>query len=166
MDYGLEAAPWSVVVYGGWSVGMRDWICTAGTSAGCVSVSLLLQLLIAAFLAILFLQSGLDKITDRKGNLEWLTGHFKDSPFANVVPLILTQVTVLEMAAGLLSAGGVVMLLLGQGSLVAFLGALLSAVSLICLFLGQRLAKDYDGAAVLVNYFILTLIAVYVMAPQ
>ena len=26
--------------------------------------------------AILFIQSGLDKVFDWKGNLEWLTGHF------------------------------------------------------------------------------------------
>ena len=145
---------------------MNEWICTAGNSAGCFTVTLILQLLVAAFLAVLFLQSGIDKVVDRKGNLEWLTGHFKDSPFAGVVPLILTQITVLEIAAGGFSAAGAVMLLLGNGPTLAFLGALLSSVSLVCLFLGQRLAKDYDGAAVLVNYFILSLVAVWVTAPQ
>jgi hypothetical protein len=32
----------------------------------------LMQILAAAFLAILFLQSGIAKIIDRRGNLEWL----------------------------------------------------------------------------------------------
>jgi hypothetical protein len=34
----------------------------------------LLQILPSAFLAILFLQSGIDKVVDRRGNLEWLKG--------------------------------------------------------------------------------------------
>jgi hypothetical protein len=32
----------------------------------------LMQILASAFLAILFLQSGIDKILDRRGNFEWL----------------------------------------------------------------------------------------------
>ena len=39
----------------------------------------LLQLFVSLFLAILFLQSGFDKIVDRQGNLEWLKGHFAKS---------------------------------------------------------------------------------------
>ena len=39
----------------------------------------LCQILIAIFLSIAFLQSGLDKVTDRKGNLEFLNIHFGDS---------------------------------------------------------------------------------------
>jgi hypothetical protein len=35
------------------------------------------------FLAILFLQSGIDKVVDRRGNLEWLNGHFAKSPLAD-----------------------------------------------------------------------------------
>ncbi len=50
-------------------------------------------------LAILFLQSGVDKITDWKGNLGWLKGHFANSPFRNVVPLVLGILTVQEMLA-------------------------------------------------------------------
>ena len=36
----------------------------------------IMQVLASAFLAVLFLQSGIDKVTDRRGNLDWLTGHF------------------------------------------------------------------------------------------
>ena len=44
------------------------------------------QILTAAILAILFLQSGLDKIFDWKGNLSWLKSHFGSSPLKSVVP--------------------------------------------------------------------------------
>jgi len=124
----------------------------------------LMQILVAALLAILFLQSGIDKIVDRRGNLEWLKGHFAKSPLAGTVPALLTAVTILELAAGVLSALGCVLLLLLRDSTVAFCGAVVSAAAIITLFFGQRLAKDHAGAAVLVPYFLLALAAIYLLA--
>ena len=51
----------------------------------------LLQAFVSAFLAILFLQSGIDKVVDRRGNLEWLKGHFAKSPLAGMVPLLVDR---------------------------------------------------------------------------
>jgi hypothetical protein len=131
------------------------------TSAGAIY---LVQILASAFLAILFLQSGLDKIVDRRGNLEWLRGHFSKTPFAGTVPLLLTVLTILEVAAGAVSAVGCVLVIVLRDSTVAFCGAVTSAVAIIALFFGQRIAKDYAGAAVLVPYFLLTLVAIYLLA--
>ena len=125
-----------------------------------------LQILSSAFLAILFLQSGIDKVVDRRGNLEWLKGHFAKSPLAGIVPALLTTITILETAAGALSGIGCVAVVLLHDSTVAFYGAAISAVAIIALFLGQRMAKDYAGAAVLVPYFLLTLVAIYLLAPR
>ena len=124
----------------------------------------LMQILVAALLAILFLQSGIDKIVDRRGNLEWLKGHFAKSPLAGTVPALLTALTILEVAAGVLSALGCVLVLVTRDSTVAFCGAVISAVAIIALFFGQRVAKDYAGAAVLVPYFLLALVAIYLLA--
>lgn len=124
----------------------------------------MMQVLSSAFLAILFLQSGIDKVVDRRGNLEWLRGHFAKSPLAGMVPLMVTAVTILEIAAGLLSALGCVMILVRRDSTLAFYGAVVSAVSIVALFFGQRIAKDYAGAGVLVPYFLLTLAAIYLLA--
>ena len=41
---------------------------------------LITQLLTTAFLSVLFIQSGMDKVIDKVGNLSWLTGHFSNSP--------------------------------------------------------------------------------------
>ena len=123
-----------------------------------------MQIFTAAFLAILFLQSGIDKIIDHRGNLEWLKGHFAKSPLAGVVPVLVTAITILEVAAGALSAIGCVILIISRETTLAFYGAVVSAIALIALFFGQRLAKDYAGAAVLVPYFLLTLIAIYLLA--
>ena len=123
-----------------------------------------MQIFASGFLAILFVQSGIDKIIDRRGNLEWLKGHFAKSPLAGIVPALLTTITILELAAGALSAIGCVFLISSRDSTVAFYGAIVSALATIALFFGQRMAKDYPGAAVLVPYFLLTLVAIYLLA--
>ncbi len=122
----------------------------------------LLQALCASFLAILFLQSGLDKVIDWKGNLGWLTGHFAKSPLRGVVTPMLATLTLMELASGALSAAGLVALVATGSATLAFWGALVSAVSLVALFFGQRMAKEYAGAGGLVPYFLLTLAAVYI----
>jgi len=124
----------------------------------------LMQILASAFLAVLFLQSGIDKIIDRRGNLEWLTGHFAKSPLAGMVPLMVTTITIIEIAAGALSAIGCALVILLRDSTIAFYGAVVSAVAILALFFGQRMAKDYAGAAVLVPYFLLTLVSIYLLA--
>ena len=125
-----------------------------------------LQIFVSAFLAILFLQSGIDKVVDRRGNLEWLKGHFAKSPLAGIVPALLTVITIIETAAGALSALGCVVIIFSRDSMVAFYGAVVSAIAIIALFFGQRMAKDYAGAAVLVPYFLLALSAIYLLAPR
>ena len=88
----------------------------------------LLQILVSTFLAILFLQSGIDKIVDRRGNLEWLKGHFAKSPLAGIVPAMVTTITILEIAAGARSAIGCVVIILARDSTLAFYGAVISAI--------------------------------------
>ena len=123
-----------------------------------------MQIFVSAFLAILFVQSGVDKIVDRRGNLEWLSGHFSKSPLAGMVPALLIAVTILELAAGVLSAVGCLLVILLKDSTIAFYGAILSTAAVTALFFGQRMAKEYAGAAVLVPYFLLTLLAIYLLA--
>ena len=67
----------------------------------------LCQILIAIFLSIAFLQSGLDKITDRKGNLEFLNIHFGDSFLLKTIPFMLLILTFLELMGSLILLYGV-----------------------------------------------------------
>lgn len=124
---------------------------------------MLLQTLVSLFLAILFIQSGLDKVTDRTGNLTWLTKHFANSPFRKMVPSLLATLTGLELAAGFVSAVGVLEVVVSSSYCSATLGVILSGITLVALFLGQRMAKDYAGAAALVPYFILVIIDLYLI---
>jgi len=125
-----------------------------------------IQIFASGFLAILFLQSGIDKIVDHQGNFEWLKGHFAKSPLAGVVPALLICITIVEVVAGALSAVGCVLVILFTDSTIAFYGAILSAAAITALFFGQRIAKEYAGAAVLVPYFLLTLLAIYLFAQS
>src|ERR1700730_4611001 len=91
----------------------------------------LMRIFVSAFLAILFLQSGIDKIVGRQGNLEWLKGHFAKSPLAGLVPLMVTVITIFEIAAGALSAVGCAMIIFSRDQTLAFYGAVLSAISIL-----------------------------------
>jgi uncharacterized membrane protein YphA (DoxX/SURF4 family) len=126
----------------------------------------ILQVLVSAFLAILFLQSGLDKVIDRRGNRAYLDEHFAKSPLAGTVGPMFLVITILEIAAGALSAVGCVLLLLHRDPTVAFIGAVTGGLNIVSLFFGQRMAKDYAGAAALVPYFLLALTAIYVLAEH
>jgi hypothetical protein len=119
----------------------------------------------AAMVSILFIQSGLDKVFDWRGNLEWLTGHFSKTFLGGMVPLLLATITAMEAATGFLSAIGIVYFLATGSLQLIFWAAALGAASILALFFGQRVAKDYAGAAVLVPYFLLMLALMYLTNP-
>lgn len=122
-------------------------------------------LLGAMLVAILFIQSGLDKVFDWKGNVEWLTGHFAKTFLAPMVPLMLAQITVIELAAGLMSAAGIIYFFAVGTTALIFWASAVGAAGIVALFFGQRIAKDYPGAAVLVPYFILLMMLMFVTNP-
>ena len=118
----------------------------------------LISSLIGIFISIALLQSGIDKVLDRKGNLSWLSDHFSDSILNKNVPLLLLIVTIIELLSGFLLFLGALYNIIISNSDLLILGFLTSSINFIFLFFGQRMAKDYDGAAVIVNYFILNMI--------
>ena len=128
-----------------------------------LSILTFTQLALTTFWAIVFVQSGLDKVLDRKGNLSWLKGHFKDSPLAGMVPLLLSILTIVELTAGILCVIGVVQILISDDLAFAQYGIQLSTVALLMLFFGQRLSKDYAGAAVIATYFAVALLSLYLI---
>jgi len=121
----------------------------------------IIQILLLAFLAILFLQSGLDKVFNYKANLEWLNEHFSKSPLKNMVGLMMPAITFLEVSAGAMSLIGIFTLFFLEDMEFGFIGALFSAVAVLALFFGQRLAQQYEGAATLTTYFMISLAAIY-----
>ena len=95
------------------------------------TVFLIVQVLAVSFLAILFLQSGLDKVLDKKENLDWLISHFANSPFKNFVPVLFFTITVVELLSGILNLLGVLFLLLDGSLMLALYGTILASVALM-----------------------------------
>ena len=121
------------------------------------------ELLLLLFLIITFLQSALDKILDWKGNLSWLKSHFSQTPFKNMVPLLLGTVMVTEIVAGTLCTIGFYFLIVeGDGS-IALAGAIFACLALLMLLFGQRLAKDCDGARTIAIYFMPAILLVFLL---
>lgn len=118
-------------------------------------------LLLLAFLAITFLQSGFDKITDWNGNVSWLKGHFSQTFLKNQVPAALLTVLALEIVAGVLSIMGIAEIITSGRTIMGDYACMVSCITLLLLLFGQRVAKDYDGARTIVIYLIPALLGVY-----
>lgn len=121
------------------------------------------EIIILLMLAIAFLQSGIDKITDWKSNLNWLNGHFAQSPLKGQVSIMLGIITVMEIISGGSALIGSVLLFFSHDITIALFSAILSALTFIFLFFGQRLAKDYPGAQTIVVYLIPTVFLLYLL---
>ena len=122
------------------------------------------EILILLFLIVTFMQSGIDKILDWKGNIGFIKSHFKNSPLRNNVPLLLAIILTIEIAAGIFMIIGTYQIYSSGLKEIALIGVELSAIALIFLLIGQRLAKDYAGAMTLAVYFIITLFGVFLMS--
>lgn len=122
------------------------------------------SILLLAFLAITFIQSGYDKLFYWKNNLDWLKGHFAKTQLKNLVPLALLNILILELISGILCVVGAIELFLSNGRTFGLYGAVFSSITLLMLLFGQRLAKEYDGARTIVIYFIPAVMAVFLLS--
>lgn len=121
------------------------------------------EILLLLFLIITFLQSGIDKITDWKGNVSFIKEHFKNSPLKNNVPFLLGIILILEIVGSLFMISGIYEIITSEQKEMALIGVEICAITLLFLLIGQRLAKDYAGAMSLTVYFILTVFGVFLL---
>ncbi len=121
------------------------------------------QIFISIFLSIAFIQSGLDKIIDRKNNYEFFNTHFSNTFLKNFTTISLTMLTLLELIGGIMLIYGIYYAFVERTTLWIFYGLVLLSITVILLFFGQRIAKDYVGAADLVPYFILIMLGIMSM---
>ena len=117
-------------------------------------------LFVLAFCLIVFIQSGIDKVFDFKGNLSFLNdllGAFFSQP---LIKLALISVTILELLSGTLCLIGIVDVLLNGSNFIGLLGLIVGAFALLVLLFGQRVSKNYDGAKTITIYFILSTVGI------
>ena len=117
-------------------------------------------LFVLAFFLIVFLQSGLDKIIDYKGNLAFLKNLFKAFFPPPLISVALISVTILEIISGVLCLVGIVDFILNNNSHIGFLGLIVGSLALLVLLFGQRVAKNYEGVKTIAIYFILAMIGI------
>ncbi|MFT5884873.1 MAG: putative oxidoreductase [Arcticibacterium sp.] len=122
------------------------------------------RLSIVVFIAILFLQSGLDKILDFNGNKAYVKSVFEKTFLASLSGLLFLSITVLEIATGIVALIGGLQMCFNQKEDLALMALFLSSASLLSLFAGQRIAKDYGGASGIVPYFIVIVLGLYLFA--
>jgi uncharacterized membrane protein YphA (DoxX/SURF4 family) len=117
-------------------------------------------LLILSFFSIVFIQSGLDKVFDHKGNLSFLRDLLGKFFNQSLITLSFISVTVLELFSGFLCLAGVFYTLFYDSSLIGLAGLIVGSVALLVLLFGQRVSKNYEGAKTITIYFILSIIGV------
>lgn len=122
------------------------------------------EILILLFIGITFLQSGIDKITDWKGNIGWLKGHFSKTFLAGQVPLMVGIILIIEVIAGLMALVGIFYIISSGQTEIALYAHVLAAVTLLMLLFGQRVAKDYAGAFTIVGYFIVVVLGLSMLS--
>ena len=132
--------------------------------SGIFSTVTIIQVFTSLFFAVLFLQSGSDKIIDRVGNIEYIREQFAGSPMERISVELLTLLTVMEVLCGLTCLAGTVAILFYRVTVISFYGVLLATLNFLFLFAAQRIAKDYAGAVSIVSYFILAILSLFFMS--
>ena len=122
------------------------------------------EILILIFILITFLQSGIDKATDWKGNTGWLKEHFSGTFLAGQVPVMVGIIMILEIITGIVAILGIIWLIGYNDPTIALYTCILAAITLLMLLFGQRIAKDYAGAFTLTGYFIVVIFGVFLLS--
>ena len=115
-------------------------------------------LFVLTFFLIVFIQSGLDKVYDYKGNLSFLNTLLGGGFSSSLITLALVSVTILELTSGLLCLLGILDVVFNDSNLTGLIGLIVGSFALLVLLFGQRVSKNYDGAKTIAVYFILAVI--------
>jgi hypothetical protein len=138
---------------------------TVGTLAADSGFLVFARFAVVSFFAIVFLQSGLNKLVDSEGNLAYLQEQFAQAPtLQGMMGSMFWALTVLELLAGVFCGLGILTLSFWSGGFFARWGIRFATLALLALLFGQRMAKDYAGAAVVAAYFAVALLGNLVFA--
>lgn len=118
--------------------------------------------LVLVFFLIVFIQSGVDKVYDYKGNLGFLKDLLGGVFSQPLIAFALILVTILELISGILCLIGVVDTVFNNSNTIGLAGLIIGSVALLVLLFGQRLSKNYDGAKTITIYFILAVMGIVI----
>ena len=114
--------------------------------------------------AIVWLQSGVSKLRDFKGELAYFNQQFKSTwGIKHVVKESLVLITVLEIGSGLIQIAAIYSLWASQDLTLSYWAGLTNLLTLFTLITGQRMAKDYAGAQGIMVYIAAAMIFLFIL---
>lgn len=114
--------------------------------------------------AIVWLQSGISKLIDFKGELAYFNQQLKSTwCIKHMVKESLVLVTVLEIGSGLIQIAAIFSLWTGHDLILSYWAGLASLFTLFTLITGQRMAKDYTGAQGIMAYIAAAIIFLFIL---
>lgn len=117
-------------------------------------------ILVLAFFSIVFIQSGVDKVFDYKGNLSFLNDLLRGFFSRPLINFALISVTILELTSGILCLIGIFDAIFNPSYFIGKLGLIIGSLALLVLLFGQRVSKNYEGAKTIAIYFILAMLGI------
>ena len=115
---------------------------------------------VLAFFSIVFIQSGVDKVFDYKGNLSFLNDLLRGFFSRPLINFALISVAILELTSGILCLIGIFDAIFNPSYFIGKLGLIIGSLALLVLLFGQRVSKNYDGAKTIAVYFILAMLGI------
>jgi uncharacterized membrane protein YphA (DoxX/SURF4 family) len=115
---------------------------------------------VLTFFSIVFIQSGVDKVSDYKGNLAFLNDLLKIYFSPPLIEFSLVVVTIFELISGILCLIGIVNFIFNNSNFIGLLGLIIGSIALLILLFGQRVSKNYEGAKTIAIYFIVAMIGI------
>lgn len=125
---------------------------------------MVLKCLMLLFPAVIFLQSGLDKLFKMEGNKTYILSVFKKTFLKPISGTLFYLLMILELACGMMAIAGFFTLVSRDDETIGYFTFLLSVITLTGLLAGQRIACDYAGAAGIIPYLILAFLGLYLFS--
>jgi len=125
------------------------------------------EMVTTAFVAAVFIQSGMDKIVDWPGNAGWLSGYFSDTLLAPFWLPGLVTLTVTENIAGFAAALACWQYYAGNtttGRNTAMLSLVMMEVSLAVIVVGMLFKNDHGQMAPIIPYVTWALLAIAILS--
>lgn len=121
------------------------------------------KILILLFLIITFGISFIEKLSDWKETIIYISKSFETTFIKNYVKPLIVILVILEFFTLLCLLLGICQLYFLEKNDMGLLACYFSCISILYMLIGQRIAKDYPGATSLTVYFILSVFGVFIL---
>ncbi|AGC76553.1 hypothetical protein LX97_01214 [Nonlabens dokdonensis] len=120
-------------------------------------------ILISAFLSITYFFSAFEKIKDWNKTIKYYNEMFKGRLSRKLVLVSIYVIIVVELSSILLFLYGNFSFINSESRIVLQYAFIISSILLLVLLSGLRIAKDYQGAAQIGIYFLISIFGLYLM---